>query len=113
MKTHRYRIRIEEVEHPQGDRCGTSASPNVALNFEVDQHDDLFGIVARVRNATAFPDSDAIALAIGMKLFTGVMLLHRKDPLFADVQPALLAFIGNLKARVASTTPVSAALAPP
>ena len=113
MKTRRYRIRIEELEHPQAYRGGTSASPNVTLKFEVDQHDDLFGVVTRVRNATAFPDSDVIALAVGMKLFTGVMLLHRKDPLFADVQPVLRAFIGKLKARVASTTPVSAALAPP
>lgn len=109
MKMHRYRIRIEEVEHPQADGDGTSASSNATLNFEVVQHDDLFAIVARVRTATAFPHSDATALAVGLKLFSGVMLPYRKDPLFADIQPALRTFIGNLKARAASTSPVPAA----
>lgn len=105
MKPHRYRIRIEEVPPSGSEESAGSVSPSDTLSFEVNQHDDLLGIVARVRTAAAFPDADAAALAVGLKLFTGVMLLHRKDPLFADVQPVLRAFIGNLKARVASTTP--------
>jgi hypothetical protein len=112
MKAHRYRIHIEELGQAQADAGGTSAWSNATLTFEVDQRDDLFGIVTRIRAATAFADADAIALAVGLKLFTGVMSLHRKDPLFADVQPALRTLIGNLKARVASTTPASAAPPP-
>jgi hypothetical protein len=75
----------------------------------VTNHDDLLAIVERVSAATAFARDDATALAIGLKLFTGVMLQHRQDPLFADVQPAMRSFISNLKARVAATTATSTA----
>jgi len=99
MKAHRYRIRVEPLPRPDG-----VAQTQDALSFEVANHDDLLAIVDRVNAATAFERNDATALAIGLKLFTGVMLQHRHDLLFADVQPAMRAFIGNLKARVASTT---------
>ncbi len=83
----------------------TSASgAHVPLSFEARSHDDILAIVERVRAGTAFTSDDEIALALGIKLFTSVMLIHRKDPLFADIQPAMRAFIGNLKSRVASTT---------
>lgn len=107
MKTHRYRIRVEPLAQPDG-----VAIVQGALSFEVANHDDLLAIVDRVNAATAFDRNDATALAVGLKLFTGVMLQHRHDPLFADVQPAMRAFIGNLKARVASTT-VPSTTAPP
>ena len=96
VKAYRYRIRID----PLSD-AGNGVQ---ALAFDVENHDDLLAIVARVRAGTAFAPDDAIALAVGVKLFAGVMLRHRHDPLFADIQPAMRAFIGNLKARVASTT---------
>lgn len=99
MKGHRFRIRVESLAQSDGiDRVED------AVSFEVANHDDILAIVDRVKSATAFDRNDATALAIGLKLFTGVMLQHRHDPLFADVQPAMRAFIGNLKARVASTT---------
>jgi hypothetical protein len=99
MKGHRYRFRVESLA--QSNRIDRVEA---ALSFEVANHDDILAIVDRVNAATAFNRNDATALAIGLKLFTGVMLQHRHDPLFADVQPAMRAFIGNLKARVASTT---------
>jgi len=93
-KAHRFRIQLERI----GD--DTSA----ALSFEVSNHDDIFAIVDRVRTGTAFDENDAIALAVGLKLFTGVMLTARHDPLFADIQPAMRTFVGNLKSRIAATT---------
>jgi hypothetical protein len=99
MKAYRYRIRVESLAHHGG-----TVHVEDALSFEVANHDDILAIVDRVNAATAFDRNDATALAIGLKLFTGVMLQHRHDPLFADVQLAMRAFIGNLKARVASTT---------
>lgn len=98
MKAHRYRIRIEAI-------AGEGCRGEDALGFEVANHDDVLAIVRRVNAAGVFDRSEATALAVGLKLFTGVMVRHRHDPLFADVQPAMRAFIGNLKARIASTTP--------
>jgi hypothetical protein len=82
----------------------TGDNPSVPLVFDVHHHDDIFAIVERVRAGTAFAENDAVALVVGMKLFTGVMLSQRHDPLFADVQPAMRTFIGKLKSRVAATS---------
>lgn len=102
MKAHRYRIRVEALT------CDERLDRETALSFEVASHDDVLGIVHRVNAANAFDRNEAIALAVGLKLFTGVMLRHRHDPLFAEVRPALRVFIGNLKARIASTTSAQA-----
>lgn len=99
MNAHRYRFRVEALA------CDEATDSENALSFEVASHDDLFAIVGRVRTANAFERNEAIALAVGLKLFTGVMLRHRHDPLFAGLQPAMRVFIGNLKARIASSTP--------
>lgn len=87
MKAHRYRITVQSLAQGAG------------LSFDVEQHEDLLRIVERVRSSGAF-DADAAALAVGAKLLAGVMLRHRRDPLFAGLQPAMRTFIGNLKARV-------------
>lgn len=93
-QAHRYRITLEGAD---------DAAP-APLTFEFIHHDDLFALVERVRGGTAFTNDDAAALALGMKLFTGVMLGLRHDPLFADIQPAMRNFIGNLKSRIAATS---------
>lgn len=92
-RSQRYRVQVEAL-----DRTAS------AVSFEIENHDDILAIVERVRGATAFSPDDAGALAIGLKLFSGVVLAHRRDPLFADIQPALRVFIGNLKSRVAANT---------
>ncbi|MGO4781335.1 DUF3861 domain-containing protein, partial [Lysobacter sp. 2RAB21] len=79
-----------------------SSVDRASVDFEVDHRDELFAIVDKVRRSSGYADDEAAALAVGLKLLGGVMLDHRNDPLFADVQPALRAFIGNLKARTAA-----------
>ena len=95
----RFRIVVERIDETPGP-----ADRSERLSFEVCQHDDSLAIVRRVRAGTAFSPEDASALALGVKLFSGVMLAHRDDPLFAAVLPAMRAFTGNLKSRVASST---------
>ncbi len=100
LKSHRYRVRIEES-------AGSTSTPGVtgtAITFEVENHDDILAVMERVRTGTAFAPDDASALALGMKLFSATMLKHRRDPIFADIQPAMRAFIGNFKSRIASST---------
>lgn len=98
---HHYRVTIESLGETQD-----AGSPAPALAFDVRHHDDVLEIAERVRSGTAFSVNDANSLAIGLKLFTGVMLAHRQDPLFSGIQPAMRAFIGNLKSRVSATTSV-------
>lgn len=94
MRGHRYRVTIEHVGTP---REGSDIQP--ALSFETVNHDEIIGIVARIRASGQYAEDEAASLGIGLKLFSEVMLKRRDDPLFAAVQPAIRAFIGGLKER--------------
>jgi hypothetical protein len=94
MKGHRYRITIEHLATPKGD-----APLQPPLRFEAVNHDEILGIVARIRASAQYDEDEAAALGIGLKLFSEVMLKRRDDPLFAEIRPAMRAFIGGLKER--------------
>lgn len=94
VKGHRYRITVEHLATPRGE------NPNrPPLSFEAVNHDDIQSIVERVRGNGLFEPDEAAAMAVGLKLFTEVMLKHRSEPLFADLAPAMRDFIGRLKAQ--------------
>jgi len=95
MKKHRYRITVDHLALPDGHT--PPAAPPLIL--EVGNHDELAGIVARARQRGDLPSDDAAAFAIGLKLFSEVMLQHRELPLFADVAPHFKAFMQRLKQR--------------
>lgn len=92
-RTHRYRITLEHLGAPKDD-----AMLHPPLTFETANHDDLFSIVERSRTKGVFDDDTVTALALGMKLFTEVMLTHRDHPLFAEISAPMRSFIGRYKA---------------
>jgi hypothetical protein len=92
VKGHRYRITVEHLFTAKGE-----AVDKPPLVFEALNHDDLLAIAERVRTRPDIPPEDAAPLAIGLKLFGEVVLKHRKEPLFTDIQEALGSFIGKLK----------------
>lgn len=94
MRGHRYRVTIEHLGGPHED-----ASIQPPLCFEAVNHDEILGIVARLRSSGVYQPDEAASLGIGLKLFSEVMLKRRDDPLFAELRPAIRAFIGGLKAR--------------
>ncbi|GAP36862.1 DUF3861 domain-containing protein [Piscinibacter sakaiensis] len=67
------------------------------LSFETGNHDDILAIAARMRQRGDLPEADATALAVGLKLFSEVMLQHRGLPLFADFAPHFKTFMQALK----------------
>jgi hypothetical protein len=94
MKEHRYRITLEHLA-----TASEGQEQHAPLVFEAGNHDDIFAIVGKVRGNGQF-DADASAqLALGLKLFSEVMLKNRKHPLFEEIQPALREFIGKLKSQ--------------
>ncbi|MGH8079737.1 MAG: DUF3861 domain-containing protein [Lysobacter sp.] len=99
MSPYRYRITVRSANPP-----ATATRAPADLDFDVAHSDDLLAIVDKVRQSTGYDHDGAAALAVGLKLLSGAMREHRADPLFADLQPALRAFIGNLRARAASDT---------
>jgi len=99
QKGHRYRVTVEHLAHPRED--GMLRPP---LSFEAVNHDDVLGIAERMSAGGRYAADESAALAIGLKLFTEVMLTHRDDPLFADLRPAMHAFISRLKERNRAAT---------
>lgn len=92
-REHRYRITLEHLGASKED-----TPLHASLSFETGNHDDLFPIIERSRAKGVFDADTAAALALGLKLFTEVMLKNRDHPLFADVSAPMRAFIGKFKA---------------
>ena len=95
MSAHTYRVTLEYLG-------GKHAGPELhaPVRFEAGNHDDLFEIIERAQAAKITDEDEAAALALGLKLFGEVLLKHRKDSLFADLQPAFRAFIAAFKQRI-------------
>jgi hypothetical protein len=93
MNSYRYRITVEALTDAKGQPV-----EGRSLVFEAANHDDILGIVERMRSRLPF-DADTVAsLGIGLKLFSEVGLVHRAHPLFARIRPAMREFVGELKA---------------
>lgn len=97
MKQHHYRITVEHLL----DAKGVPSIYDAPLEFNVGNHDDIFDIVERIRNRTDFDENTNTALAVGLKLFSEVMLENRSNPLFEEFMPQFASFMKKLK----STTP--------
>ncbi|SDR18128.1 protein of unknown function [Pseudoxanthomonas sp. CF385] len=93
MKQHRYRVTLEHL----ADAKGAASTYDAPLRFEVGNHDDVFAIVARLRQRDDLPPDAATPLAVGLKLFSEVMLENRGHPLFAEFAPHFRDFMKTLK----------------
>lgn len=94
MKQNRYRIQIEQIEDTQGQ--AVSRAP---LCFDVGNHDDVFHIVEIMCARKDFDQSTSTAFAIGLKLFSEVMLENKEHPLFVDFRPHFGQFMKKLKSK--------------
>jgi hypothetical protein len=79
------------------DAHGNPSTHAEPLRFEAGNHDDILAIAGRMRSRGEFPPDTANALAVGLKLFSEVMLENRGHPLFVDFAPHFRAFMQHLK----------------
>lgn len=93
MNQHRYRVTLDHL----ADAKGEPSTYDAPLRFEVGNHDDVFAIVERMRTRNDLAPDAATALAVGLKLFSEVMLEHRGHPLFAEFAPHFRDFMKTLK----------------
>lgn len=84
---HRYRITVESLDEP-------APAP---MQFDVENHDDIFTVVERLARRQEFSGNDARAFGVGLKLFSEVMIKNRQAPLFADFLPHFADFMKELK----------------
>jgi hypothetical protein len=102
MNSYRYKVTVEALTGAKGEPV-----EGRSLCFEAANHDDILGIVDRLRARLPFDESTIASLGVGLKLFSGVTLAQRHDPMFAMIQPALGEFIRGLKQRSVAEAPVS------
>lgn len=101
MKQHQYHITVQHVADVKG-QPSTYTQP---LEFNTGNHDDIFAIVERLKNAKLFEDEQtSISFAVGLKLFGEVMLENRDHPLFQELIPQFGQFMKKLKQSTAEPT---------
>ncbi|CAI0921397.1 Domain of Uncharacterised Function with PDB structure [Serratia entomophila] len=94
MPGHRFKITVEALSDRQGNPV-----EKAPLSFEVENHDDILDIVERIqaREDLNFGRQQSAAFAVGLKLFSEVMIENRKHPVFAPLREAFKAFMVGLK----------------
>ncbi|MBQ7625672.1 MAG: DUF3861 domain-containing protein [Rhodocyclaceae bacterium] len=93
---HAYRITLEALPEAPGQ-----AAPHAPVTLPLTCHDDLFAIVDSAQTRGDLPPADAAVFALGLKLFSEVMLRHRNAPLFRAFHPQFAAFMKTLKSGAA------------
>ncbi len=94
-KAHQYKLTLEYLENQNGENLDV---PSFVLRFE--NHDDIFSIIKRMQERHFFDsETEDAEFAIGLKLFSEVMLRHRNHPLFDEMQIAMGAFMKKLKSQ--------------
>ena len=102
MSAYRYKITVEALTGATGESV-----EGRTLSFEAANHDDILGVVDRLRARLPFDENTVASLGVGLNLFSEVTLRERNDPMFAMIQPALGEFIRGLKQRSSAQSPVS------
>ena len=95
-RSHRYRITVTPVESD-----GLPCLSRCTLEFEHGCHDDWTRILENVQRLRGLSGDERVALVVGTKLLSGLMLEHRKDQddLFAPLRDGMGQFIQGLKER--------------
>jgi len=94
MTNHRYRITLQELGSATLDHTARQ------LQFDFDNHDDVFTIIDRLRQPDSLADvpADEIpVLALGLKLFGKVLMENKENALLASFKPHFVEFMKALK----------------
>jgi len=91
-KYNHYKITLEHTFSPKEEGL------NPALTLEFDNHDEVFSIIKRLQEKDHFDDAEQSAqFAIGLKMFSEVMLKNRDNALFSEFAPEFKNFMTKLK----------------
>lgn len=91
-KNNHYKIKLEEITLKE------QVEHLKSLEFEFVNHDDIFKIIEMSKSKNLFGnENDSVEFSLGLKLFSEVMIRHRKHPLFEELMPAFGTFMKKLK----------------
>jgi hypothetical protein len=92
-KAHQYKLTLAHLKNIKGEEMNM---PPLEIIFE--NHDDIFSIIERTKEKDFFGNIDqSTEFAIGLKLFSEVMLRNRNNPLFQELGPAFALFMKRIK----------------
>lgn len=92
-RTNKYRLNLEYISNAKED---TILPEPIEIDFE--NHDNIFAIIETLKEKNLFDsESQATEFAIGLKLFSEVMIKNKNIPLFEEFFPAFGAFMKKLK----------------
>jgi hypothetical protein len=92
-RTNKYALTLTLRQYANGENM-----PEKHLAFDFDNHDEIFGIIERMQAKNPFGDpSQAAEFALGLKLFSEVMIKNRQHPLFEELAPAFGQFMKRVK----------------
>jgi hypothetical protein len=94
MADHHYRITLEQLD------ATSSPVPSRSLQFDFDNHDDIFAIIERLGYLQQRGDisADEIPqLAVGLKLFGKIVMENKDSTLFSSLRPHFIEFMRELK----------------
>jgi len=94
-RTNKYKLTLEEISLAKDDD-----QLNAPLTIEFDNHDNIFNIINVIKSKNIFEnESQSTEFAIGLKMFTEVILKNRENELFKDLQPQIAEFMKKLKSK--------------
>ena len=96
MKQHQYFVTVQHLKDAKGE-VSTYAEK---LEFYTRNHDDIFQIVEKLKSAAFFDEQTTQSFAVGLKLFSEVMLEQRNHPLFAEFSPHFRDFMKQMKSLI-------------
>lgn len=92
-RSNKYYLTLSLKEYANGE-----TEPAKELGIEFDNHDEIFGIIERIKEKNIFKDqSEAVQFALGLKLFSEIKLKNRKNPLFEELNEVFPVFMKKLK----------------
>ena len=92
-RANKYRLKLELLSTAKGE-----AGNGEPLQLDFDNHDEIFSIIKRIQGKNIFQSKEQAAeFAIGLKLFSEVMLKNKSLPLFEEFRPAFGNFMKKLK----------------
>lgn len=96
MNKRAYQYHISLTMSQQKD--GQIPMEDKSIELDFDNHDNIFKIINVLKEKAIFDNTNqSQEFAIGLKMFSEVMLKNRKHPLFVEFAPAFGDFMKKLK----------------
>jgi hypothetical protein len=93
-KTNKYKLKLDTVE------LFNEPETKNSLELEFTNHDNIFQIIETLKGKNLFPDENqATEFAIGLKLFSEVLIKNKDNELFTEFSPAFSSFMRKLKSK--------------